>query len=74
MSGALGWIMIIGAVGTSTAYWFTRGRYESFIVGRFKTGLAFGFWYLFLPYWIIRLSRSASTDSTTQEAKKRILE
>ena len=65
--------MIIGMVGTSTAYWFARGRYESFVVGRFKTGLAFCFWYLFIPYWIIRRSYSASTDRTTEDAKKRIL-
>lgn len=73
MSGALGWIMIIGAVGTSTVYWFARGRYESFIVGRFKTGFAFFFWYLFIVFWIIQRSRAVETKTTTEEAKKRIL-
>jgi hypothetical protein len=65
--------MIIGALGTSTTYWLTRGRYENFWVGRLKTAFALFFWYAFIVYWIAQRSWSASKDAKAEETKKRIL-
>jgi hypothetical protein len=50
---AFGLIMILGAVGTSTYYWLSRGRNEDFLVGRFKTTFVFFFWYVYLAYLVI---------------------
>ena len=69
----LGLIMIVGAIGTSTYYWLSRGRNEDFLVGRFKTTFVFFFWYLYLIYLVIDRIRAGTRQVKTEEAKKRIL-
>jgi hypothetical protein len=64
----------IGAIGTSTYYWFARGRTEEFVVGRAKTFFAFFFWYLYLAFRGVSYYRTASRQVETSEAKKRILD
>jgi hypothetical protein len=63
----------IGALGTSIPYWFARGRTEGYVIGRWKTGIAFCFWYFFLIYLFINHNRSTAGQVKTDEAKKRIL-
>jgi phosphotransferase system glucose/maltose/N-acetylglucosamine-specific IIC component len=73
MSAVFGFIMVGGAIGTSTYYWLTRGRNEQFLVGRIKTSFAFFFWYAFLIYLYVDRNRAATRQVGTDEAKKRIL-
>ena len=73
MEGVFGFIMVAGAIGTSSYYWITRGRNEDFLVGRIKTSFAFFFWYAFLVYLYLDRNRSAARQAETNEAKKRIL-
>lgn len=73
MSAVFGFIMVGGAICTSTYYWLTRGRNEEFLVGRIKTSFAFFFWYAFLVYLYFEHNRSAARQAGTDEAKKRIL-
>jgi phosphotransferase system glucose/maltose/N-acetylglucosamine-specific IIC component len=73
MEGVFGFIMVAGAIGTSSYYWITRGRNEEFLVGRIKTSFAFFFWYAFLVYLYFDRNRSATKQAETKEAKKRIL-
>jgi hypothetical protein len=74
MEGVLGFIMVVGAIGTSSYYWFTRGRNEEFLVGRVKTSFAFFFWYAFLVYLYFDHNRSVTQQAGVDEAKKRILD
>jgi len=73
MSGAFGFIMLFGAIGTSTFYWLSRGRNEEFLVGRFKTTFIFFFWYVYLIYLGVARYRSVTRQVDTEQAKKRIL-
>jgi hypothetical protein len=52
--GALLAIWWIGALGTSTYYWVTYGCDETYVAGRMKTFVAFGYWYFFLIYLYVR--------------------
>lgn len=72
--GAFGWIMLIGSFGTATFYWLSQGRYEQFVLGRFKTALAFFFWYAFIVYLIVIRIRAANRQPTTSGEKSRILD
>jgi hypothetical protein len=72
--GAFGWIMLFGSFGTATFYWLSRGRYESFVLGRFKTGMAFFFWYVFIIYLIAVRIRGANHQSESAGEKSRILD
>lgn len=71
--GAFGWIMLIGSFGTATFYWLSQGRYEQFVIGRFKTALAFFFWYAFIVYLIVTRVR-ANRQPMTASKKSRILD
>ena len=73
MEAVFGFIMVGGAVGTSSYYWLTRGRNEQFLVGRIKTSFAFFFWYVFLIYLVVDRNRAVARQVDTDEAKKRIL-
>lgn len=50
---ALGIIIFALAVGSSTYYWVTRGRNQDYLVGRVMTAFAFGFWPIFLAYFVV---------------------
>jgi hypothetical protein len=73
MSGGLLAVWWIGAIGTCSYYWFTRGRTEHFLIGRTKGVFAFVAWPLFLVYLYLDHSRSALRQVGTDDAKKRIL-
>jgi hypothetical protein len=64
----------VGAIATSTYYWFAHGRTQHIFIGRFKTTMAFFVWYLYVAYLIFVYFRSASSQAGTDEAKKRILD
>ena len=59
MSGAFLAIWFIGAIGTCSWYWITRGREAEFLVGRALGYLSFVFWPLFLVYLIVDRNRAA---------------
>jgi hypothetical protein len=72
--GAFGWIMLIGSFGTATFYWLSQGRYEQYVIGRFKTALAFFFWYAFIVYLIVTRIRAANRSPPAASEKSRILD
>lgn len=72
--GAFGWIMLIGSFGTATFYWLSQGRYEQFVIGRFKTGLAFFFWYIFIVYLIVVRVQAANRRRTASGGESRLLD
>ncbi len=73
MSGTFLAFWWIGAIGTCSWYWFTRGRKAEFLVGRTLGFLSFFAWPPFLIYLIVDRNRSAARQVGTDEAKKRIL-
>ena len=74
METFFGFVMLFGALGTSTYYWFARGRSEQNIfIARFKTAMVFMFWYAYLAWMVFDRQRSTGRRSEAAEAKSRIL-
>jgi hypothetical protein len=72
MAGVFGFVMVVGAIGTSGYYWVTYGRYEDFLIGRMKTAFAFFVWYLFLVYLYVDRERLARRRADIEAAHHRI--
>jgi hypothetical protein len=60
MSGGLLAIWWIGAIGTCSWYWLSRGRQAEFLVGRMLGFLSFFFWPIALVVLIVAQSNTAS--------------
>lgn len=74
MEGLFSVIMLGGAIGTATYYWFTRGRYEeNFLLARLKTMFAFFFWYLMVIWLVVEHKQATERQTVTDQARKRIL-